>query len=261
LIIFLLSNGAICPADTMMKIRTVSTDSQVDKNIENPSITHSIEYRHGMMRRKDSLGAGATPSSGEIANCETRTGFQVDWDAHEYQSYKVVKFASEAQRGEYLRKTGRSAVQVESKTVDIGERKMFFGLSAKHLITTTKRVATDASTGEEIFDGWYIDHELPDRNCAPDFVRNEAYFVIGTALVDYPDLSQFHHSGPLPTGFPVKLKLTSKRTGKNGVSRTITIEETVEDISDSTLSPSLFDLPKGFHENPQLWRGHSSSSR
>ncbi len=65
----------------------------------------------------------------------------------------------------------------------------------------------------------------------------------------------------LPTGFPVKLKLTSKLAGKNGVPRAITIEKTVEDLSDSPLSPSLFELPKGFHENLKLWQGHSSSPR
>ena len=85
--------------------------------------------------------------------------------------------------------------------------------------------------------------------------------MIGTALVDYPDLAEFHHSGPLPTGLPVKLRLTSKRAGKNGILRTITIEKTVEDLSDSPLSPSLFELPKGLHENPQLWEGHSGFTR
>lgn len=75
------------------------------------------------MRRVDSFGAGTTPSIADIANCETKTGFLIDLSAHEYRNYKVVKFASEAQLGEYLKKTGRTAVQVESKTVDTGERK------------------------------------------------------------------------------------------------------------------------------------------
>lgn len=261
LIVFLVVGTAMCPADTMVKIRTVITDSQIDPNVANTSTTYTIQYRHGIMRRRDSLSAEGVPSFGEIANCETRTGFSIDWNAREYESYKVVKFASEAQRAEYLQKAGKTAFQVESKTVDTGERKMFFGHSAKHLITTTRRTAPNNPNDEEIFDGWYVDHELPDRNCAPDFVRSEPYYVTGTALVDYPDLAEVNHTGPLPTGLPVKLTLTSKIAGKKGTPRTITIEKTVEELSDSPLSPSLFELPKGFHENPQLWRGHSGSTR
>ena len=254
--------SAICPADTMMKTRTLSTDSDAGPNIENPSLTRKVQYRHANMRRQDSLGAEANPSIEQIANCETKTGFLFDLKAHEYRNYKVMRFAEEAQRN-YLQKTGGTAVQVESKTVDTGERKVFFGHQAKHLITTTKRANANGGGGEETFDGWYIDHELPDRNCAPDFVRSEPYYVIGTALVDYPDTAQFHHTGPLPSGLAVVLKFTDKdaatKDGKPG--RTITIQKTIEEISDSPMSPSLFDLPKGLHENPNFSRGHSTSNR
>jgi hypothetical protein len=255
----LLSGSSIlCRADTMMKTQTVITDSDPSPNVVNPNITRKIQYRLGMMRREDSA------SIAEMANCETRAGYLVDLDAHEYRNYKLVSFASETQRREYLQRTGKTAVQVDSKTVDTGERKVFFGYPARHLITTTKRIVANSDNGgEEIFDGWYIDHELPDRDCAPDFVRTEPYYVIGTALVDYPDVAQFNHTGPLPTGLAVKSKFISKlaRTKKATVSRTITIEKTVEELSDSPLSPSLFQLPNGLHENPQLFRDHAISSR
>jgi hypothetical protein len=198
-----------------------------------------------------------------IANCEKKTGFVIDLRAHEYRNYKLVTFLSEGQRKEYLQKAGRTAVQVESKTVDTGERKVFLGHSAKHLITTTKRSDANSGGREETIDGWYIDHERPDRNCAPDFVRSEPYYLIGTALVYYPDVAELHHTGPLPTGMAVKLKLTEKLPAiKDGKpSRTTTIEETVEELSDSPLGPSLFELPSGLHENPQLFRDHTISSR
>jgi hypothetical protein len=240
-----------------VQIQTVITDSDKNPNIENPSVTHKIQYRHGMMRREDGLSGGIA----DIANCETKTGFLIDLDAHEYRNYKVVRFASESQRGEYLQKTGKTAIQVESRTVDTGERKAFFGHQARHLITTTRRA--DGSGGEETFDGWYIDHELPDRYCAPDFVRSEPYYVTGTALVDYPDIAQVLHTGPLPTGLAVRLKVICKFAATKGgtVGRTITVEKTVEEVSDSPLSPSIFDLPSGLHENPQLFRSSMPSSR
>ena len=152
---------------------------------------------------------------------------------HEYRNYKLVKFASEAQRGEYLQKTGKTAVRVESTTVDTGERKVFFGHPARHLITTTKPAdANGRSGGEEIFDGWYIEHELPDRNCAPDFVHSEPYYVIGTTLVDYPDVAQFHHTGPLPTGLAVRAKFTLAATKDGTPGQTIIIEKTVKQLTD-----------------------------
>jgi len=245
----------------MLKTQTVITDSDTNPNVANPNVTRKIQYRHGMMRREDSLGAATTASIADIANCETRAGFLIDLNVHEYRNYKLVKFASEAQRGEYLQKTGKTAVRVESTTVDTGERKVFFGHPARHLITTTKPAdANGRSGGEEIFDGWYIEHELPDRNCAPDFVHSEPYYVIGTTLVDYPDVAQFHHTGPLPTGLAVRAKFTLAATKDGTPGRTITIEKTVEELSDSPLSPSLFQLPNGLHENPQLFLGHRISS-
>lgn len=238
----------------MVKVRTVITDSTTNPNVKNPSVLQTVYYRRGMMRRK---GAEATDIV-SIANCETKTGFLIDLSAHEYRNYRVVKFASEAQRGEYLHKTGGRAVQVESKTVDMGERKAFFGYPAKHFVTTIRR-SQDAHNagGEETIDGWYIEHESSDNDCAPDFVRSEPYYVVGTGLVDYPEIAQFHHAGPLPTGMPVRLKVTSKlaATKDGGPGRTITIEKTVEEISESPLAPSLFELPNGLHENPQLFRG------
>jgi hypothetical protein len=247
----------------MVKTQTVITDSDNNPNVENPNVTRKVQYRQGTMRREDSLGATTTASIADIGNCETRTGFLIDLNAREYRNYKLMIFASEAQRGKYLQKTGKTAVQVDSKTVDTGERKVFFGHSAKHLITTTKRADAKNRGGEEIVDGWYIDHQVPDRNCAPDFVRSEPYYVIGSALVDYPDVAQFHHTGPLPTGLAVKSRFTSKlASSKDGTpGRVITIEKTVEDLSDAPLSPSLFQLPNGLHENPQLFRGHTPSGR
>jgi len=42
------------------------------QNVANHNVTRKIQYRHGMMRREDSLGVVTTPSIADIANCETR---------------------------------------------------------------------------------------------------------------------------------------------------------------------------------------------
>jgi hypothetical protein len=214
------------------------------------------------MRKKDSLGDQTTALFSSIANCDTKTGFLIDFQAREYRTYRVMKFWQVTQLQDYLQRDPERAIPIESNTVDTGERKTFFGHPAKHLVTTNRRAPDKSSGGgEEVLDGWYIDHEGQDTDCAPDYVHSEPYYAVGTTLVTYPDVAQFHHTGPLTTGLAVKLTYTSKLSpAKDGSpGRTMTDERTVEELSDSPLSPSLFDAPPGFHENPQLLRGHSSS--
>ncbi len=207
------------------------------------------------------MGDGTKVFLSTIVNCDTRVGFFIDFSAKEYQNHKVVKFASIAELDDYQRKNPQDVVQIESKTVDTGERKTFFGRSAKHLITTTRRSADEKSAGgEETVDGWYIEHETPDENCAPDFVHTEPFYVIGTALVRFPQIARFNHTGPVPAGLAVKRTVTHKvARSKGSADRILRTEETVEELSDSPLNPSLFELPPGFEENPHLLRGQPSS--
>jgi hypothetical protein len=245
----------------MVKTRTIITDTGASADVQNPSEHRDIRYRKGAMRRKDSFGGVAASSFSNLANCDTRTGFLIDTDAREYRTYNVVKFSPMAQMDEYLQKNPQDAVQIESKTVDTGERRTFFSHLAKHLITTTKRAPSEKNAGgEETIDGWYIEHEAPDNNCAPDYVRREPYYVIGTALATYPEIAQFHHTGPIPSGLAVELTHTLKITGsKRSSGRVFTTKETVEELSDVPLRPSLFELPSGFHLNSHLLGGQASS--
>lgn len=206
------------------------------------------------MSRRDTMGDGTTVVLSTIVNCDARAGFLVDFNAKEYQNYKVVKFASIKDLDSYREKNARDVVQIESKTVDTGERRIFFGRSAKHLITTTVRSADEKSAGgEETIDGWYIEHETSDEKCVPDFVSTEPFYVIGTALVRFPEVARLHHTGPVPGGLAVMLTATHKMAGSKGSpDRILRTEETVEELSDSPLSPSLFELPIGFRENSHL---------
>src|SRR5258708_21557368 len=197
-----------CRADTTVKMRTVITDTAARSDVENPTTHRDVYYRRGAMRRKDSFGDQPTPSVADIANCESRTGFIIDLSAHEYRIYKVMKFWSNAQLSEFLEKGLVKPVQIESHTIDTGERKAFFGYTAKHLITTIKRTPGKGDKGgEETIDGWYIDHEPADLHCAPEFVSTQAMYVLGTTLTKYPDIPHLYHSGPLPTGIAVPLTL------------------------------------------------------
>ena len=247
-------------ADTTIKTHTVTTDTGAPGNVQNPSEHRDVRYRKGKMRRKDSLGDGATTLFSNIANCDTRTGFLIDLIAGEYRIYKVVRFSPSPELDEYRKKNPRDVIEIQSTTVETGERKTFFGYPAKHFITTTIRVGQNSkSGGEEIFDGWYIEHETPDNNCAPDYVRTDPFYAIGTALVMWPEVAHFNLTGPVPIGLAVQLTVTHKASDSGGTTiRIIRMEETVEELSDSPFSPSLFELPPGLRENPKLLGGRSA---
>jgi hypothetical protein len=241
-----------------MKTHTVMTDSGAPSNVENPNTTRDVRYRKGTVRRKDSLGDGTKPLFSSLANCDTRTGFVIDPTAGEYRSYKLTKFPPPSQLDEYRKQHPKDVVEIQARTVDTGERKEFFGQMARHLVTTVKRAADgNGIGGEETWDGWYIEHDRPDENCAPDYVRSDPNYVVGTALVMYPQIAHINHVGPLPGGLTVKMTMTQRmRSGNGNPDRTFRVESTVEELSDSPLNPNLFVLPAGLRENPNLLRGH-----
>jgi hypothetical protein len=246
-------------ADTTIKTRSVTTDSGAPANVQNPSEHRDVRYRKGAMRRKDSLGDGATTLFSSIANCETRTGFLIDLMAREYRTYKLVRFSPSSALDEYRKKNPRDVIEVQSTTVETGERKPFFDHPARRFITTTRRVAENREAdGEETRDSWYIEHEAPDNNCAPDYVYTDPFYAIGTALVLWPQIARFNHTGPVPTGLAVQRTVTHKTSGSSGTTpRIIRIEETVDELSDAPLSPSLFELPTGLRENSASLGGRS----
>lgn len=203
-------------ADTTVKTHTVITDTGAPADVQNPNELRDVRYRKGTMRRKDSLGDGATALFSNIANCDTRTGFLIDPVAREYRTYKVVRFSPSSQLDEYRKKNPRDVIEIQSTTVETGERKTFFGHPARHFITTTRRVAENSKEGgEETVDGWYIEHETPDNNCTPDYVHTDPFYVIGTALVMWPQIAHFNHTGPVPTGLAVQLTVTHKTSGSS----------------------------------------------
>src|ERR1700756_2072512 len=225
---FLLTLSIACHADTTIKKHTVVTDSKLPASVEKTADFVEILYRKGALRKSEHPNA----STMNIANCDTRTGSLIDLKAHEYKTYKVVKYSPTARFEEYINKNPKYAVDIESTTVDAGEQKMFFGYSAKHFITTNKKAPDkNDSAREVIIDAWYIDHELPDDHCDPEYVRTEPFYVLGAVLVMPPQIPRLHHTGPVPTGLPVKTTATYKILGTNGApEETITTIETIEEI-------------------------------
>ncbi len=207
------------------------------------------------MRKVDRLGGESTPSFVNISDCTAKTGLSVDLEAREYKKYKMVRYWTSAQFDEYVKAHPESAAPLESQTIDTGESKFFFGRSAKHLITTTKQPRSQKGDGgQEIIDGWYIDHDRPDNNCVPDYAADQLQYLVGTVLIDdYRKVPRFHHIGPLPTGLPVEhTRNITYAPSDNRRVRSVILEEKVEDLSDGLINPLIFEIPSGYRENPRL---------
>jgi hypothetical protein len=248
------------PSSTI-SVRHEMTMSPPRPNEESHTVLRNVYYRRGAMRRKDVLEPSGTPSNITIANCDTQRHYMLDLKAHEYREFNVAKSWPEAQIREYLAAHQQDVVQIESKTVDTGERKTFFGMSAKHLVTTIQRPPSKTSGGgTDIIDGWYVDHETNDSNCVPASASSDAFYLLQTPLVTYPEFPQFHHSGPLPIGLAVKLTRTIQFAGKDGTADSmLKSDTTIETLSDSPLEGSRFQLPPGMHENPNLFHQHAAA--
>jgi hypothetical protein len=126
---------------------------------------HSVQWKNadGSLRQVEKLG------SVMILRCDLGQSFILNLEAREYTSapYPRKRLTPEelAARGAKM-PDGSQAMQptlrLETTTVDTGERKEFFGRTARHVIITTKQTPLEGSHAEAqetVSDGWYIDFD------------------------------------------------------------------------------------------------------
>ena len=106
-----------------------------------------------------------SPRTALITRCDLEQTFLLNLDDREYTAWPVRTYPRIEERlpqnvpSEQLIQRAPT-VLVETETVDTGERKDFFGRTARHVITTRRIVPLDrAKQGrrETVTDGWYID--------------------------------------------------------------------------------------------------------
>jgi hypothetical protein len=207
-------------------------------------------YVHGVMRRKGGVNTSLPQvSTVTIADCASGTGYLIDPQKREYRRFRTPKYHSEAE----LQKFTESEMQVRSETSGTGEARSFFGHPAQHFITKITLTSLKGSPNvieEQTIDGWYLDVVVPDSNCTPQNIAAEPRYRFGLLTNTYPKLPSWQHTGPVPMGLAVLQQRTKVSNGKKEISAT----RVVEDFSETPLDPSLFELPKGFRENPSLLR-------
>lgn len=141
---------------------------------------------------------------------------------------------------------GGGVVTMTVNTVDTGERKEMFGLTARHLKrTTTMESSPDACYDQKMridTDGWYVNLEY-GLNCgtaAPAQMGGR-----GMAPGGCRDRYQYKHSGPNHLGYPLLETMTMY--GPDGKA-TFTSTKEVTEMSRQPLDVALFDVPAGYIE-------------
>jgi hypothetical protein len=196
-----------------------------------------------------------------ITQCDERRTLLLNQDA------RLYAYTPAARDLEYYRTTvRRKPVAVEEPSgpdvpvtidaVDTGERRQMAGLTARHVVTTTKTgPGGDYSEVEtRVQDGWYVD--LPPGDCV-DWGGPSATMTASLTLADAPRF-RFHitHLRTARRGFPLIETDRSVTTR-----RTVTSTTELVEVSDRPLDPALFDIPPGYRPALRRWAGDFDMSR
>ncbi len=191
------------------------------------------------------------PHTAEIEDCRTLSMFRVDLNAHEYAEMKLTSFPDEKlvhaftrQQKEWARK------RYATRTINTGEHKTFFGLTASHIITTVHGI-TSSDRSEATIDGWYVN--LPEPVCGPDYMRREE------AQVSFlqAKVTKNVYTGFVAPGLAVQEIITThSRFEQKGhdIEIVSVMEKKVVELSQEALDPALFSVPEGFGKVDQLPR-------
>ena len=132
-------------------------------------------------------------------------------------------------------------ITIERRTSDTGERKQFFGRTARHLVSRVTR----SDGPQTVIDGWYIE--------APGLPKEKSGFAVLTLSVtgQSPPRIELEQVGPAPEGLAVWQKMTSTVV-LPGNSRHYESVSEVTDLSERGLPDTLFQPPAGYRRVTNL---------
>jgi hypothetical protein len=188
------------------------------------------EYFKGSLIRTESL-----PGMVSVLDYPHRR--QVNWRT-DLRQYAVVEWPPQPPTDS----SPGATIVIERNTTDTGERRQFFGRTARHLVT---RMTRNGSQETQI-DGWYIDVPgLPGGKSGAGGAIGVITSVASGAKPMIPRI-EMKQTGPVPGGLPVRQR-TTFTAGGQGASRLsqVTISEVTE-LVESTLPEKLFHPPDGY---------------
>jgi hypothetical protein len=245
-----------------MTIQLVAGETRTEETTFIQSDRSRREYRSTprLLHGDGTLDTRPGPRLAQIERCDLRQMSELNLDDREYvvasfPQFKPTKEQIEAEPDNVLQKAPPwvPTVREETKTVDTGERKNFFGHEARHVITTyrtTTQAGSHTEPRESVTDGWYIDLDTSTscdakwqpRNVSP---RHEYYAVVGERYEIIDD-------GIRATGFPIERKYTSRWAAvlPDGAKReaVYVIEEKIVEFYEGPLDAALFEVPGEFRK-------------
>lgn len=194
------------------------------------------QYVQGKNRRTEDLGQDHSPRLATIWNPERKTRYELDLRSQEYVEHHpgsadwIFSLAMWIARAPRLHESGKT-VNIYYEAIDTGERREFFGHTAKHLLVSERHVAQPGAcepTYQIQKDGWYIP---PAEAGARGSYHLSAYAGFAGRCLD----TIVKHGVSSPPGIPVL-----ERDGE--VTREILA------LSNDPLDKSLFEIPSGFRK-------------
>jgi len=255
-----------------MTVRHMSEGISSDQTFYIEKDRRRTEYRNwtgGAKRWDGPTDVHYGPRLASITRCDLGQAFELNLDTGEYVAgphppkplskeqtealeLKVPQFAA----------SGKPTLRIEITTVDTGERKEFFGRTARHLIATRKQIPLEGSKSDaqqKVTDGWFIDLDTSiscDRRSPADKrVHTHAFLAAGNMPVEK---IEFVDNGEPETGFATEWKITSPEaitlpdsTKKEHASIS---EMRVTQLVEGPLDPALFTIPTGFRQVEHIER-------
>ena len=188
--------------------------------------------------------------------------FMLDLAAHEYITYEIDSHGSNVAQKRPMVDSG-GTLKITIANTDTGERKEFFGHTARHIITRETRVAGPGACSKSSVsetDGWYIDSSvMPEwhqqkKNLFGVVVAAEVSAGSSDKCFNKMDKIDVHRSGT-ETGFPVKVTTTlTNEITQDGTKRTLssTWGSEVVELKEGPLELTLFDVPRDFRRVESL---------
>jgi hypothetical protein len=206
------------------------------------------EYFKGPLMRTDSSLAYTT-----VIDFEHRR--QVNW-RNDLRQYELVEWPPAVQPNSLP----GTVINIERHTTDTGERKPFFGRTARHLVSRVTR----SDGPETVIDGWYIDAQgLPKWKSGSG--GSIAVFTLAVAgQRPAPPRIELKQVGPVPEGLPVWQKTTTIVVLPGSLGHSYESLSDVTELFEGALSDTLFHPPNGyqrvanlphtvFHPAPRTW--------
>lgn len=187
-------------------------------------------FKGGLMRTESS------PEYTEVLDFEHRS--QVNWRS-DLRQYVVIEWPRTEPQNE---STPGPVIVIERKTTDTGERKQFFGRTARRLVSHMTR-----SDGPETsIDGWYI--EIPGL---PKWKRGGggAIAILTMTVAGQrtgPPRIEVKQTGPAPEGFLVRQRTVNSIAVPGGAQHTGVTESEVTELVEGPLADKLFQPPDGY---------------